>query len=140
YDALLDVTLSGLTVSGGSATIGGGVIDWGENLLLEDMVLTGNTAADQGGALEVISGFNSPLLPYNVTVRDSVVSGNTAVNGGGLALYLDDGVAFGTVLVEGSEISGNDASTNGAGVFIPWHRGNVTFERSTISGNDAGEG
>ncbi|HYU35007.1 MAG TPA: Calx-beta domain-containing protein [Thermoanaerobaculia bacterium] len=138
--ALLDVTISGLTVTGGNATIGGGIVDWGETLLLHDMVLTGNNASDQGGALEVLAGFNSPLLPFDVTIRDCVLSGNTAVNGGAVALYLDNGVAFGTVLVEGSTITGNDASCDGGGILIPWHRGDVTIQTSTISGNDAGAG
>jgi Calx-beta domain/Right handed beta helix region len=140
HDALLDVTISGLTITDGSALFGGGIIDWGESLLLDNVVVTGNSATGQGGGVEILAGFNDPPTPFAVTIRDSLLSGNTAPEGGGLSLYLDSLAALGTVLVEGTEISGNSVTGDGAGIFIPWFRGNVTLATSTISGNDAGAG
>jgi hypothetical protein len=137
-DALLDITISGLTITGGSDDAGAGIVDWGESLLLEDVVLTGNHATSQGGAVQVYTG--SPPIPFNVTVRNAEISGNTAPEGAGLSLYLDSELAFPTVLVEGSVIRDNETTGDGAGVFIPWLRGNVTIATSTISGNDAGAG
>lgn len=140
-DALLDVTISGLTVTGGTADEGGGIINWSENLTLDQVVVTGNTATNQGGGLQVFAGSNTPPLPFSVTIRDSVLSGNTAGGGGGIGLYLDSLEGRATVLIQGSVISDNDASgvesANGGGIFIPKLQGDVTIERSTISGNDA---
>lgn len=137
---LLDVTISGLTVTGGNASIGAGILDWGENLTLDNVVITGNTATGQGGGLEVIAGFGNPA-PFSVTIRDSVLSGNTAESGGGAAFYLDSADRRATVLIQDSVISDNGVAAaeaaNGGGIFIPWLHGDVTIERSTVSGNDA---
>ena len=48
-DALLDVTISGLTITGGNDIVAGGIVNLGENLILDDVVVTGNTAAFGGG-------------------------------------------------------------------------------------------
>jgi hypothetical protein len=49
--ATIDVSISGLTITGGSASIGGGVVDFDENLLLDQVVMTGNAATGDGGGL-----------------------------------------------------------------------------------------
>lgn len=137
---LLDVTISGLTITGGNASIGAGIIDWGENLTLDNVVITGNTATGQGGGLEVLAGSGTPF-PFSVTIRNSVLSGNTAESGGGAAFYLDSADGRATVLIQDSVISDNGVAAaeaaNGGGIFIPWLHGDVTIERSTVSGNDA---
>jgi hypothetical protein len=138
---LLDVTISGLTVTGGSSeSVGGGIFDVAENLTLDDVLITGNTAASQGGGLHVLAGFGA-TAPFSVTIRNSTVSGNTAESGGGAAFYLDNADGRGTVLIQDSVISDNGVAAaeaaNGGGIFIPWLKGDVTIERSTVSGNDA---
>ncbi|HYN20154.1 MAG TPA: choice-of-anchor Q domain-containing protein [Thermoanaerobaculia bacterium] len=130
-DALLDVTISGLTIADGSHYLGGGIYDAGENLLLEEVTLTGNTAVFGGGLAAASTGD-----PFNLTVRDSGLTGNEAIYGGGFALYLGESAVPVTVLVQNSEVSGNDAVVAGAGIFIPALLGDVTIETSTISGND----
>jgi len=131
--AVLDVTISGLTIAAGNAVAGAGVIDVGESLLLEEAILSGNTASFGGGLMVVSSGD-----PFNVTIRDSSVTGNAAAyDGGGIVLYLGEGGAGAMVLVQGSVISGNGAGEVAGGIAIPALSGTVTIETSTISGNDA---
>lgn len=134
--AVLDVSISGLTLTGGRATNGGALVDWGESLTLDDVTVTGNTASVRGGGIEVLS----PDTPgtFTVTIRDSVISGNTTTNGGGLSLYLDEEGSTGLVVIQDTVISGNNASESGAGIHIPLLHGQVRVETSTITGNDAG--
>lgn len=125
-DALLDVSISGLTITGGNAfsdsfAMGGGVSSWGENLTLRDVVVSGNVAAI-GGGVAVYAG--------DLTIQNSVVSANLAFLGGGVAAY--EGSQVG---VQDSEIAGNAGFlVGGGGAF---YRADVTMERSTIADNVA---
>ncbi|HYO15585.1 MAG TPA: choice-of-anchor Q domain-containing protein [Thermoanaerobaculia bacterium] len=129
YDgsALLDATISGLTITGGNASIGAGVINWGEDLLLDDVVITGNTAGDGAGIEQTSEG-------GSLTIRNSVISGNNATGtGGGLRIYY----AGAAVTIQNTVISGNDASLDGAGIYANYLQDDLTIENSTISGNDS---
>lgn len=126
-DALLDVTISGLTITGGNNIVAGGIVNLGENLILDDVVVTGNTAAFGGG----VAFFYSP---GSLTIRDSVISGNEAVGGAGL-LVIDAG----PVEIRNTVISENNASASGGGLLFGYQGAAVTIESSTISGNTAGE-
>lgn len=141
-DALLDVTISGLTISDGTGLVGAGILDVGESLLLEEVIITGNTALF-GAGVQVLAGYNTPPLPFAVTVRGSSITGNTAaIFGGGVALYLDDSVALGTVLVQDSVISDNAADFGGGGIFAGYLSGGsaLTVRGTTVSGNTAERG
>lgn len=127
--ATIDVTLSGLTVSGGSANIGAGIVDFDENLTLDGVTVTGNAAAGDGGGLWA-DGFNMTL-----TIRDSTFSGNTSGDDGG-GIYIED--TGGPLLIQRTVISGNDAAGNGGGIYFYDPDNDVTVEDSTISGNSAG--
>jgi hypothetical protein len=125
----IDVTISGLTVTGGSDVAGGGIVNFGENLTLDDVVVTGNSAtgglpASPGGG--VASFYDAGAL----TIRDSLISGNTADLGGGLGLYY-----AGNVLVEDTRIESNNALLVGGGIATLAQEGTVDVRRSTISGN-----
>lgn len=129
--ALLDVTISGLTVTGGSAALGGGIADFGENLVLDGVTITGNEASSDGGGLwadDVTAG------TFSLTIRDSEISGNTAGNGGG-GIYVDDP---GPVLLQNTVVSGNNAAQSGGGIAFNAPYSDTTIENSTISGNTAG--
>ena len=70
-------TLSGLTISGGSLSYGGGLDNEG-NVTLTDCTLSGNFASEKGGGL--YNGTND-----TVTLTGCTISGNSAAgNGGGL--------------------------------------------------------
>jgi predicted outer membrane repeat protein len=128
-DATIDVIISGLTITGGSDTIGGGVVDFDENLTLDQVTVTGNTAAGDGGGLWA-DGFS-----MNLTIRDSTFSGNTAGSDGG-GIYVED--TGGPLLIQRTTITGNDAADDGGGIYFYDPDDDVTIEDSTISGNSAG--
>lgn len=129
--ALLDVTISGLTITGGSAGVGGGIADFGENLVLDGVTVTGNEASSDGGGLWAD---DATAGTFSLTIRNSEISGNTAGNGGG-GIYVDDP---GPVLIQNTVISGNDAAQSGGGIAFNAPYSGTTIENSTISGNTAG--
>ena len=126
---VIDVTISGLTVTGGRADPGAGIVSWGESLVLDNVVVTGNASIAGGG---VAALYDSAAT----TILDSIISGNSAAEGGGVFLY---GTA--QTLIEDTVISDNDAGGveggNGAGIAARRLTGSLTIERSTLSGNDA---
>jgi hypothetical protein len=129
-DGLIDVTISGLTITGGLATKGAGIADAGENLVLDHVTVDTNTATGkggEGGGLWLNGNANS------LTITNSVFSGNTADAGGGIFLY-DSGQP---VLIQDTVISGNHANNKGGGIYLYDPSYNVTIERSTLSGNTA---
>jgi hypothetical protein len=142
------LTVSGCTVSGNSAFIGGGILNQGGSLAVRDSVLTGNTAQLGGGiANEILFGSAA-----TVTVSDSTLSGNCAtaivVNGrtiggfgGGIFNESSPGT-LATVTILDSTLSGNSASEGGGGIFQDNFDGTatVTVKGSTLSGNSAREG
>ena len=127
--ALLDVTISGLTITGGNASIGAGVVDFDENLTLDQVTIAGNAAAGDGGGLWA-DGFS-----MNLTIRDSIFSGNTSGDDGG-GIYVED--TGGPLLIQRTTITGNDAAGAGGGIYFYDPDDPVTVEDSTISGNSAG--
>jgi len=140
----LNVTLSGLTLTKGSAKDGGAIYinDPGGKVTISKAVITGNVAAGQastgyysytvngrGGGIAIQAG--------SLTVKSSVISGNETHFGGGI---FDDGQGGGIFVsyyasanISKSTISGNSASTGG-GIFSA---GTLTLTKSTVSGNSA---
>ncbi|MES1241472.1 MAG: choice-of-anchor Q domain-containing protein, partial [Acidobacteriota bacterium] len=127
--ATIDVTLSGLTITGGNANIGGGVVDFDENLTLDSVVITGNAATGDGGGVWA-DGFN-----MNLTIQNSTVSGNTSGDDGG-GMYVED--TGGPLNIQNSIFSGNDATDKGGGIYFYDPDDDVNIVDSTISGNSAG--
>lgn len=112
--ACTDLTLSGMTISGGNVSgNGGGVQSTGPNgpsLLLDDILLSGNTASGLGGGLYLNN--NSKL-----TIRNSTLSGNTALSGGGICFFQN-----GSLMMDACTVSGNVSTrangTGGAGLYF----------------------
>ncbi|MFO0808470.1 MAG: choice-of-anchor Q domain-containing protein [Gemmataceae bacterium] len=138
---ILNVNISGLTITGGrgiagagSTTVGsgGGILNTDETLTLDGVVLTGNsTTSGNGGGLHNSSS-------ASVTIRNSTISGNTASgNGGGVNLFTSGG----SLQLLNSTVSGNTASgtAGGGGVYFfgTVGAGGVVIRNSTISGNTA---
>jgi predicted outer membrane repeat protein len=119
------VTLSGLTLSNGSAQSGtfGGAIQAGSALTVNHCIMSGNASSTGGGAIVATNG---------VTLNNSTVTGNTAVfTGGGI-------VANSAMLIYQSTISNNsttDATGSGGGGV--YGTGSITVRDSTISGNSS---
>ena len=141
-----DVSVSGLTLTGGNAGTGGGVYSLGANLVLDHVVISGNTASWGGGlylaygALALtnttISGNYGGGLYRNSgtsTLTNLTISGNTTSgSGGGLSQVA------GTSTLTNVIISGNTASEGGGGMYQS--SGTSTLTNVTISGNTASYG
>jgi hypothetical protein len=129
---ILDVTISGLTITGGSTDVGGGIADYGENLVLDGVTITENRASFLGGGLWADGKEGNTLT---LTIRNSEISGNLAVDGGGIYI----GRPGGPVLIQNTRISGNETgSGSGGGIFFYAPQTDTTIESSTISGNTVG--
>ncbi|MGH7939079.1 MAG: choice-of-anchor Q domain-containing protein [Bryobacteraceae bacterium] len=150
--ASIDVTISGLTISGGSATgaDGGGIAsstDLG-SLTVSGCVVTGNVTDGRGGGLFNDGGtvtvtkctFSSNSGPSGagiyanfgvLTVTDTTISGNSAGSNGG-GIYCN----FGTVFLRGCTVSGNSAANSSGGFYC--HSSELQAINSTFSGNTAG--
>jgi hypothetical protein len=152
-------TIIGSTLSGNSATYGGGIANESTNngfpatLTVSGSTLISNSASYGGGIYNfgatltvanssTVSGnsatygggiyneaFLIGALPGSVTLRDSVLTGNLATDGG--AIY---NVAGATLVAQNSTFSGNSASDSGGGVY---NLATATLQQSTLSGNTA---
>ncbi len=133
---LLNVSLSGMTLTGGDSFGGGGAILTRENLVVSDCVITNNATSgggyeNAGGAILSDPGQSAPV--YNsLTLRNCVISGNTANNAEGGAIRK----RYGTLLIEDCTITGNSAYYGG-GLSAADKNVQVQINRSTISNNRA---
>lgn len=116
------VTLSGLTIAGGRAEVGGGVRNLG-TLTLKDSHVTSNTALVRGGGVA-----NDGVL----SVLNTAITANTSNGTGAGGLE----VSSGTALLTNLTISGN-TSTGGTGG-LRFTAGTGTLRNSTIAANTAG--
>jgi RTX calcium-binding nonapeptide repeat (4 copies) len=140
----IDVTISGVTVTGGVADdggafgdLGGGILNAGPNnsgvephLTLRDLHVTGNTAAEDGGGVRNLEG--------DLTIKSSTLSGNTAEGAfGGAGVYS----GYGDLTIVNSTITGNTSTTeDGGGVYTDSDGpGTSLIRHSTITGNSAGD-
>ncbi len=149
--AMYEVTLSSTSVSGNTASNGGGVGMFSPfgNLLISDTNLNNNYASGSGGALRgpssgLLNITNSQL--YNnsagnnagaiyslgvTTITDSTVIGNTAISGTGGGIRHLDGY---NLSIDNSQISMNGSASSGAGIYAS---GPVSLIDSSVSGNAA---
>jgi hypothetical protein len=123
------IAISGLTVSGGRALDGAGILSHAAALTLSDMVVTANSATSVGG------GGIAADLGGTLNILNSTVSGNlaTASIGRGGGIYTEN--ESGTVTtIRSSTISGNQATKWGGGVYFDYGAEGVV-ENSTIYNN-----
>lgn len=125
---LINVRIAGLTITQGSDSYGGGIMNVDENLTIEDAVITGNHANGDGG------GLWSDGFSHTLTIRNSTLSGNTSGGDGG-AIYVED--TGNTLTIEGSRITGNTAGDQGGGIYLYDPDHNIDILSTTISGNTA---
>ncbi|MBX7106711.1 MAG: hypothetical protein K1X57_21735, partial [Gemmataceae bacterium] len=125
------VGISGLTLTNGKSTGGGGaILTTGGSLTLTDMNVSGNTAtSSRGGAI------NAPNT--NLTILRSTLSGNSSSVSGGGCIDIPAMGAANTILIDSTALSGNWASGSGGAMTLSG-AGNVTVQNSTISGNTSG--
>jgi len=106
-----DVTLSGLTLTNGSANFGGAIYNAGGQLAVTTSTLIGNSAT-YGGAIycDSIAGTTNTYM----WVTNSLLTNNTADYGGGL-FYTGPSNARSSFVVENATITGNTAIPGGGG-------------------------
>jgi hypothetical protein len=115
------VSISGLTITGGKATYGGGVFNDG-TVTLSDDTISSDSATNGGGV------FNNG---GTATLSDDTISSDTATaHGGGVANY-------GTATLSDDTISFDTAGTIGGGVY---NEGTATLSDDTISSDSATNG
>jgi hypothetical protein len=103
-----------LTITGGSADVGGGIANFAGTVMLDHSHVTGNAAIVAGGGIASASinpDFSPSSSVATLTVRNSSVSDNQQTldgpdggAGGGGILSLD-----GTAMLDHSQVNGNDA-------------------------------
>ncbi|MDX2166037.1 MAG: choice-of-anchor Q domain-containing protein [Deltaproteobacteria bacterium] len=120
-----DVFIGYLTLAGGTAPLfgnGGAILSSGQNLLMEGVTLSGNSApSGEGGAISVTGA--------NLSIVDSTIAGNTAQKAAGLHVVAGD-----LFLLQGT-VSGNQASDSVGGIKLEFSTGGLY--NSTIADNQA---
>jgi CSLREA domain-containing protein len=118
-----DLSLTRLTVTGGTAAHGGGILTEG-SLTLNLAAVTDSTATQNGGGIAVWSG--------DTHITASTISGNSATKGGGIFACNSA-----TVNVDSSTIATNLATFSGGGL-LSSSGGPFYVTNSTISQNTGG--
>lgn len=120
-----DLTIRGLTITGGNNAYGGGIDNAG-TLTVSESAVIGNTAFYGGGL------FVSPVARATV-IGNSTFGGNTAQEYGG-GIYVGNNYQTPPVSIVNSTISSNSAGLEGGGIF---GEGDVSLVNVTITGNEA---
>jgi len=119
------VHFRGLTIKGGRAFDGGGLLMGNSDVAMSACVVTVNKAVWSGGG---ISNFSNPASG-NLSLIGSIISDNVSEGGDGGGIYLDRG----DLAADRTIVSGNWAKASGGGVA----GSTIKFTRSTISWNTA---
>jgi hypothetical protein len=110
----IDVTIEGLTLTGGSVTgdNGGAILSNGANLTISSCAIVGNNASGAGGGLSIGGS--------NWTVTGTLVSGNTSgSNGGGLSAFnAYNGIAASSEVIEASSFIDNSSGGSGGAIAL----------------------
>lgn len=137
-----DLTITNLTVSGGAGDEGGGILNIGGVLVVEESNITGNLAESDGGGIgsarfaefDDETGDTVEVSRGETTIVDSDISENTAGgDGGGIRTN-------NAVTIEGSTVSSNTTEDSGGGIDTDVLSSVLTIEESTISDNEATDG
>jgi PKD repeat protein len=147
-----NVTLIGMTITGGTANYGGGIFNEGGTLTLSQVSVTNSTASFSGGALYNEMGtvfLNETSISDNCgkvgggVMNDagtlfmdlsSLVENNTAQLGGGISH--SHGVM---TLADNCSVNGNTATYGGGGLYLSFY-GVVNMNGGSISGNTVESG
>ena len=133
-DGAVTASISGLTITGGSASNsvgndnGGGVqVMEDGSLTMTDCTVSGNAASGGGGLGRLVC-----LGGGSLTMTDCTVSSNNAAGGGGL---YNDGA---TLTMTNCTVSGNSTTISGGGVGSYGTTAATTLTSCTVSANSTG--
>ncbi|MFE7746887.1 CSLREA domain-containing protein [Nocardia sp. NPDC057455] len=137
------VTLTGLTVTGGVTAqheipyydTGGGGISNSSNLVLEDVVVRGNSAGYGGGIFNVPG---SDLQTRNTTITDNASGEAGGVRCDNTCTFTDSRISDNRVVDPEVWYRPGGFAGRGGGVDVRG-RGVVTFDRTTVTGNSASD-
>ncbi|MBX7105802.1 MAG: hypothetical protein K1X57_17090, partial [Gemmataceae bacterium] len=156
------ITVSGLTLTAGKASVGGALLAEDESISVTASVITGNSATNGGGIAvtyggtlnltqSTVSGNIASVLGGGIylnysslggssaeIVASSVVNNNSGVNGGGLFVLGNAGAAG--LRFTNSTVSGNSATGKGGGIALQRLGNNFQVYNSTVAGNTSGTG
>ncbi len=118
-----EVTISGVTITGGNADYGGGVCSYFAKIAIQDSVISENTADYKGGGVCVRYG--------EVSVTDCTFDANVAQEFGG-GIYNE-----GTLTVTDSTFTDNRVEEYDGGGISNKHCGQLTVTNSTFADNYA---
>ncbi len=128
------VRISGLKITAGSAIEGAGILNYSEDLVLSEVIVTGNHV--QGTSANTSSVGGGISNHGTLTLENSAVTGNAAmgpVHWHGAGIYSN-----GTLTVTNSAITLNYGQGNGTGVGGGIQAGGTaTITNSTVSNNGA---
>jgi hypothetical protein len=117
-----EVTIQGFDVTNGYGFVGGGITNWGSDLILIHSLVQNNQAVIFGGG--IYNDFGTLLI------ENSQVSGNISFQDGGGISNMADGV----LIANNSAIVNNSSNGSGGGIH---NFGNLYITNSTISSNTA---
>lgn len=131
----MPVTISNLTIRGGSANSGGGIYAANTALTVQHCTITGNQAGYVGGGIYTgtYSSGSATVTGATTTIEDSTISGNDGHYAGG-GVYIIDADAL---TLSRTSITGNTVIYAGGGAFIQDTTA-ASIDASTISGNTVG--
>ena len=130
------VTIQDLTITGGSATNGGGInITQGTVKLTDGAKITGNTATSNGGGVYVSS--NGTLFMYGKALVGDVVTGSTATTSATTSSFANKAASGGGIYSEGSVYLGYSAWSGSSGTAEPLETG-YGVRRNFATGDYAG--
>ena len=128
--APINVHIDHLTLTQGQGTYGGAIRDKDENLVLDQVTISGNSGLAGGGV--AFYGNNGAAL----TISQSVITGNNSYYGGGIAVR----DASGAVTLTGDQVTNNQAYYVGGGMSaVLVAGGSLNVTNSTISDNKVGD-
>jgi hypothetical protein len=132
-----NLTLQGLTITGGNTGgPGGGIFNDEGTLTLDHSTVTGNTTAMGGGG--IASGTMGTGPVGTTTLNFSQVNGNTAADGASAGGILNHA---GTLILNFSQVNGNTAAGGGGGIASGTGNGGaagasiLTLNASQVNGN-----
>ena len=117
------VEISGVTITSGIDSTGGGILNRGILTLDE-------TAVSLNISLDIAGGINNPESAV-LTIRDSVIDNNQALSTGG-GIHNE-----GTLTITNSTVSGNSSTAGGGGIHN-LGAGSATLNNVTIADNSSG--
>ncbi|MGC8512095.1 MAG: choice-of-anchor Q domain-containing protein, partial [Acidimicrobiales bacterium] len=127
-DSGVDLNLVGVTITGGNASQGGGILNNGTSSVVRSTI-TGNSA--QNGPGGGILNNNGTL-----SVSQSTITGNSAVGGGG-GIFNGGSINGGTLSVVQSTITDNTAPGGDGGGIYNANGATLSVVQSTIASNTA---